>query len=592
VKSNTIRLSGILLALAGLGFCFWRAKFGIELYDEPYFLLPGLKFFPMGDALFTNEVHNGPRHYDLLNYWLLSGWMPFDVLTLRHAAIGLYALLLAIFTYVSFKNPWGPVAALTFVMCLLVDAFQMPTWSHNWWVRDALIIHQIAWTLIARKTGNAQWMLAALGGAAMGIAVIAYNPLFAGFLLVAFSIAIARWFWPAALDQKSVVAYVAGTSLVLIPHLNYLLWPEVREAWFHSMRVVASLNVYSTVTSSQKLVTTIEYLFLRKEPWIMLGLLVLSSFMPGFRKVWIGIGAIVALYFSRRFFALEHFFLVLATFVSIGFTGGTVILFRGVRHGSPALLAIGGAGVAALGMIGMASSNGVVALFWAVPLLAIPFVAFLERRAPSPGAVCTQAAVSVLMLYVCVGSVRYLLHEDKFDVAPYKCTETLQMAPLKGIRTSHERARLIGDLQKTVENRKFALSIGIPGAFFFGDVRSSINSSAVNPFVFPAELGRESLLDMIRQGRYPEIVIHERVLTWSWGMAPVVRKYDPEDPYILFSECARVRTVYDGVFFGAYEMDRGKVVDCARWAAKGSKHRDEVVRFSSLRTKAGSTSPN
>ena len=47
---------GIVLVLLGLALSVWKCQYGIDLYDETYFLPPGFKLMSLGDKPISDEI--------------------------------------------------------------------------------------------------------------------------------------------------------------------------------------------------------------------------------------------------------------------------------------------------------------------------------------------------------------------------------------------------------------------------------------------------------------------------------------------------------------------------------------------------------
>jgi len=137
------RTLGWALVLSGFAFAIWKCQFGLDLTDEAFYLAPAWKLFALGDKPFLDEVYNGPRQSDLLNYILIRPLVPFSILSLRMAAIVCYGSILLSLIYISFRKSFGLMAGMVFYICLTYDPFNMPTWSYNWWARNFFLLHHM-----------------------------------------------------------------------------------------------------------------------------------------------------------------------------------------------------------------------------------------------------------------------------------------------------------------------------------------------------------------------------------------------------------------------------------------------------------------
>ena len=122
---------GSFLCVSALIFSLWKCRYGVELYDEPFFILPGFKLLNLGHGAIVDEIHNALRQHDLLNHILIRPWLPFNILALRQASVFVYWALLVGLSVICFGKNFGLCAALVVFIFSTYDVDLNPTWSHN-----------------------------------------------------------------------------------------------------------------------------------------------------------------------------------------------------------------------------------------------------------------------------------------------------------------------------------------------------------------------------------------------------------------------------------------------------------------------------
>jgi len=581
-------LAGLLLA-SSVSFLLWRCQFGIELYDELFYLSSSFKLYLLGDVPFADELHNGLRHYDRLNSFLIQPLFSYSVLSLRMAAIFLYALTLLIFSFVCFGKRWSILSALAVSACLMFDYYLMPTWSHNWWCRNMLLLHHamilFAWSRPPSRLRTAMFGMAGVG---LALATIAYNPMIA---IGLGSLALLLILSPKEQRGSFWLPYGIGYFLVLGLDVAHFLSPAVRQDWW-----VAVSSMFSDYSSGGKISVSkpwviLDYLVRCRELWIIV---VLTAIAVPFQKIRslrstkfeiikIIISLAAAAYVSKRLVEASHTFLVLSTLVGLGFGGAAYLIFgaKDRRLLFLALISLGTAGVMA-----MSSHSTTSALFWSMPTLILPFLAFFQKayQEKAPKLLSQRLAplpIFGLILFVFVGSIQYQLSGSLFDVGVAQADSTLRMDPLNGIRTSKRRMELIEDLYQLVADQEYVLSLGLPGVFAFGNVRSAVDTTTVHPS-FPRSMGLRSLQTMINRQRIPGLVIVEKHQSWSWGRESKRVEYKADNPYIQFTLCAKTKRVASYPEFEAYQIDPSKISQCVDSLTKKARHTDGSLVSSSL----------
>jgi hypothetical protein len=562
-----------LAALAAVAVYWWRCQFGVDLTDEAFYLAPAWKLFGLGDQPFRDEIFNGVRHSDLLNFLFVRPWFSFSVLTLRRAAVITYAVILLGYTLLCFRRQLGLPSALAFVLCLTFDYFLMPTWSYNWWARNFLLLHHSCLILSSLTTkARLRALYLALSGLSFGIVIVAYNSLALAWLGTLSVLVFALWQFRVSLKESKalLLPYGAGALLPLAIDGIYCLLPQVRQSWLLSVKAMASMAEYSNHGS--KVISLLGYVLLQKDLWFLLALSFLGlhlfwkilpegvAFVP---KLWRRIVAGIALaYVAYRFQESRDVMGVLGGLVSLGFVGALMLGLSAVAHENVFLVGIVAASLLSTFGIALSSTNGALALYWGLPGLVIPFVALATPSLRTSGAWCFVAFLGVLVF----GTFTYQRTHNYYEVPPGNCDTRLTLPPLAGLKTSARRAFLVTEIERLMKDKTFALVFAeVPGPFFFSKVRPSADTIMVEPLA-AADVHRRSLHHFSEENRFPEIILKSKVRPWYWGVEHPFRHkllaYPAGDPYVRFANCVKDKTLVDYEEFVAYSVDRSKLANC------------------------------
>lgn len=102
--------------------------------------------------------------------------------------------------------------------------------------------------------------------------------------------------------------------------------------------------------------------------------------------------------------------------------------------------------------------------------------------------------------------------------------------------------------------------------FFFPGVRSSTDSVIIDAD-YQRSVAKNALARMIKEERYPELIIKAKQEAWTWGMErPNVLGYDPTYPYSVFADCAKGPTLIEEPELAIYSVKATDVANCARAA--------------------------
>lgn len=576
-------LLSLFLIVSAVVFELWRARYGVELYDEACYLINGFKMYALGDRPFAHEVSNGPRQYDLLNHYLVRPFVPYSVLFLRRAAVVVYAILLLWFVLLCFRWKVGIMAGLTYFACLTFDYFLLPTWSYNWWCRDFYLIHHCFLIMgshsLSLNRKRAFWFMAGLSA---GIAVIAYNPVSVVFVGTCALIFVSRfgsgliWQSPRQVGRF----YLLGGALLLLPHLAYLLSPAIRIDWLDALKATIGIPELNRSTSLEKSFNACLYVIRIKEFWMTLLLGVLlrvgkETFLSSRRNIGLFAAALLscALFWAIKFKIVSHPLMLARAQVGIGVAAGLWVLWQGFqkRDFAQSLMAMTALMIAFC--MATVSSNGPVALFWILPLCIVPFVAeampsaepFRGEVPPLTTAVRWGAVfnLGLVLTMLGVGAVFHKLTATYRDVPPKECTTEIKVPPLTGLLTSPRRAFLIQSLHDALQGKDFVFAWHqLPGAFYFSRARSSVDTINTD-FDLPEFFARQSLLRAKKDHRYPQLIARAKHEVWTWGMPFTnVLGYRPEYPFTRFAECVRHTTVIEIEELEVYEVDPNKVHFC------------------------------
>jgi hypothetical protein len=548
----------VLLILGSVFFLIWRCQFGVDLTDESAYLAMGFKLMSLGDRPFVDEIFIGPKNFYLLNS-LIGHFLPFSVHMLRVAAVGLYSLILLFITWMAFSGRPGVLGGLSFAACLLFDRFNMPTWSHNWWCRNFLLIHQGLLLIAAsKKNGSKRWFVFA-AGISLGTCVVVYNTLVFALALSALSLA---YFIDDEREQPSKW-YLSGALLPGLIYLGYLVKSDITYEYLRSWGATSTLEIYSKPFLSHKVFPALNSLI--TSPWwalVIVGWLIPQELGPKKMRTMLP-------------WALSVAFLVNVLALNIGQTmslflglaaGATLLLFY---HSStrPILAVLSVAGASTMLLMGVSSST-TVALFWAVPALVIPFLGFYSSENTNQAGYSLGFVCGWVFL-VLLGAFRYQIEVNYEDVAPGDAVAEVKVAPFQGLYTSERRAFLLEALSKVSGTADYALAhMAVPGTFMFGKVKSSV------PFLFedisaPPALQHQALIRMAERKRFPDVMILAKTHPWTWGIGGIIPSsivYPEWDPLARYIRCAAGEIIFSCDEFEAYRADPAKVSGCVLYA--------------------------
>ncbi|MBI3295971.1 MAG: hypothetical protein HYZ71_14690 [Deltaproteobacteria bacterium] len=515
--------AGILIAATAILFYFWRCHFGVDLVDEPAYLAPGLSLFPQGDIPFIDEMFMGPRHSHILNFWILRPLLGagFTFLSARLLAVGLYAGLLLLFTLLCFRRQWGVTSALAFSAVLLYDPFLMPTWSHNWWLRDLLLLHAI-FALLSRPL---------LAGIAYGLAVIAYFPI----ALIA----------PLLFLWHRHRRFLGAFAVTLIFYSIYLVQKGWAPAWLHSLSATHHLAPYQGIVSFSRFSSPVLALAQSRELWVFLSAgLVLPR--VGDKRIRATLMAGVCVWIFRRLFQMVSIEPSHTLYLGMGLAAGLILrnLYRWL-----ALSTIGGAWIMAI-----ASISGPLALFWLVPLLWIPFAAQTRQQRISP---LFHSLSLVLMLGAAV-SVQW---RGRFGDARLKeLNSVIKTGPWRGISTTDRRRFLVEKLGEILDSHhgEFAFITPMLPAAFASGLRPSLNTIFEDSQV-PAQFRELSALRLLH--RTPTFVIEPKTHPWTWGAGHQPLPQTP-DPLSTIAHCLRSTPLLNEPELAIHSVDPDRIEFC------------------------------
>jgi hypothetical protein len=403
---NLLRVSFWVIAALCVGGYLWRSQFSLDLTDEPFYLVQGWKLLSLGDRPFLDEIYNGPRHHDILNHLFVAPWLPYSLTTIRKAAILLYAFLLLTFCAVSFRKKLGVTAATVFSGCLIFDVFLMPTWSYNWWCRNAVILHHLFF-LFSEKypPSHRKRALIILAGLSLGIAMVAYFPLILLLPCLIFVSFLKK-------NLRNDKYYLLSISLIVVLDLLYVISPSHFSDWKWAMHAMTQLG-YSEVTSFGKIWHLLKAILGTFQFWVML----LFLFRPWTKVAWI-VDIILLLVLANNFYHYQDFTYTFDAFIALGFASALFL----VRNETNALVSA----LAALGM-GMASVNKELALFWMMPTLIVPGVVAFKNRLNSSA---EKALMLLTLTFICLGAFTHQRRNSYYDVPPGNCETVIKQAPL------------------------------------------------------------------------------------------------------------------------------------------------------------------
>jgi hypothetical protein len=570
---RNLQLSLALLCIgAVLGGYLWRCQFSLDTYDEAYYLSPAFNLMPQGDLPFRNEINNAPRHFDLLNYFLVRPWASYSVLAFRHTAVLVYAFLLLVYVLLWFRGRLGLTATVTFLACLLFDIYHMPTWSHNWWYRNLLLLHH---TFLILSFHGKKWRTAGvvLSGLMLGLVCVAYSTEIASLLLVPLVVWTARPFFKN-LDGKLPLLrfYLLASLFPIALDLAYLAWNHLGGEWWDAFKTVALIPDYSGNSTFGKGVEILHYLLIQKDLWALVLLGTIAHAVSAGRFVsprwgplfFVGTG----LYLWRRLGIIGNPSALLGGFIGWMTASAFLTLGSSLSRKDPLLFLLTTVSTITALIAAFSSHAGPVSLLWAAPSLVIPAAALLQKSLESvrtPPARILQGGVTGFIALVALGAMQSQLTTSYRDVAPKNCTRAISVPPYQGIRTNPRRAFLVDSLSRALKGKHLVLSYpNLPGVFLFPGIRSAADTTLVN-FAFPPRFDLSAIKKMILYRRYPEAVVKVRVEPWTWGNPPENVLALPEDrPLVKFSECIRGKTVLKLPEFEVFEATQDTAEACAK----------------------------
>lgn len=522
-----------------LAFCWTHAKFGVELYDEPFYLVSGFKWFAAGDRAFEHEAHNGPRQYDLFNHLLIRPFVDFSVLELRRAALLVYALILLGFTVTCFCGSIGFSALLVYCVCLGFDYFQLPTWSHNWWVRNLILLHHsFLWGAIS-QTGIKKDLLLVLAGVSVGAAGVAYHPVALG---------VVAYFVVFALFRRSVrefLPYVFAVLAVWIIDAIYLLQPKVFPFWIEALKVVREDYFSAGKITPEKLRGIVRAILLSREVWLLT--IFAGSWVS--RKGTYALLGLVMAFLIFRWNSLQYAFIPLQMYVALGIVGATCLAVKeGGKNSLSLWMPLSTLAVAF--SMAAASHNGFYALFWALPASIVPFVCWRTRQLD--GSLRMKLSHSILLLWlawIAVGSLRQMDQQTYGDAPAKRCTAEIRALPYNGIYTTSARASLIESLSWITHGKFSVLAIGIPAVYLFPGVHSPVDSTIIDPQLSP-KIALKALAKLKKSHRSLQLIVLAK------------QSYDGQHPWMTFAECVRGAMVHDREEIVAFKVNGARIETC------------------------------
>ncbi len=578
-------LSGITIALSSIVFLLWKTQFGVDLTDESFYLLPAWKLFELGDRPFVNEIYNASRLSDFLNFIFIQPWLPFSVWATRISAVVFYAFCLIVYCSTCFERGFRLICGLTFATCLLYDVFVMPTWSYNWWARNALLVHHALVIRGLRHPLSSRRFLCA--GFALGIAVIAYNTLAVVAItsIILFMVGGVLFLARVHPIRKMALPYCVGLILCLIPVTLYLCSASVRPHWLASLQAMNKLGEYTWEAGVDKFFSVLVYLKDRREARLLLFLWVLvvvaqnlnfkgrmGSFVSKYpRALAIAIVIFPLIYVAGRFGQTGDKSKIFSLYASFGLVSCLALVVWGTLRRDFAFLVIGVVSILVAITMACSSVNGRWALVWSIPLLLIPFMAEYcnDKTSSTRGSfheclyLGARQLTTLLVICVLVGAIRIQWSENYRDVGVKLCTSRVNVVPLQGLRTSERRAFLIGKISEIVDKRNFILAFdSLPGALLFSSVRSAANTIFIGVSA-PVSLSQFSLNEMVRMKRIPEVIVKSKYHPWTWGSSNNPVRYRNQEPFSDFTDCVKQKTLVSYPEFVAYLVNTSRIEKCA-----------------------------
>jgi hypothetical protein len=548
-------------AVAG---ALWKCHYGIEFFDEAFYLPPGFKMFGLGDRPFLDEINNGPRQLDILNYLLVRSIVPFSVVILRMAAVIFYAAALLSLTLVSFGANFGLMAALVFSGLVSFDYLLVTTWSHNHWCRDWMVWHT-AFLLAASKTQSQKkrpLMMAAAGGS-LAFAVIAYNTVIAAAVL-GFAVVVLLAVMRHKINFKtSWLPYALAFAVIFGADIIYCLRPDVWPYLKQALAATRSVPDYAMNSNPLKALQIILFALGRVELWFCLLAVALWK-LPASGRIYCLVGIALITLCARLCYTPEIGARALSAWIGIGLAGGLFAGWQAWTDRNSIRLVASLVPLAVIFVMGMSSSGANFAMVWAAPALIVPFIAAFANKPCVIGKFPKPATLLILgvLALATLGSVVSELTKTYHDAPPKDCTATVNFAPLRGIKTAPRRAFLLDRLNELAAPADFGFTDGaLPILFLLGNVRSSLNTIFLDER-FSSPLKEEQLRQMISRKRFPTLLIHPKRNPWEWGIGVTEVFYDPKETYHQFYECAKTKLLGSYFEFDAYATDEARVRKC------------------------------
>lgn len=565
---------GLGLIALGFGLAIWKCRFGLDLTDETFYLAPAWKMLSHGDKPFLDEVYNGPRQSDLLNYLFIRHVVPFSILWIRIAAVTLYASVVVAAVWVLFKRCSWFLGGAIFYLAVVFDVFSMPTWSYNWWARDLLILNiTCLGAAYSSQSLRHKVLLLSAAGIAVGLAAVAHNALL-GACLGSFILIFA---FRNVLKLESVWwVFIVAALIPMAADLAYLLSPNVRPGWLESLRVHQMAQQFEgSKFSFKKFIELIRVVLIVPEFWLVGALTFAVWFQGKLGKATLALAGLAILYVGYRLYQLPAFDPVQGTYhrlflgqLGLAYGAGVAILLLAFRvKDLRPFAALTLVGIVAGAIMGLTSVNHAIAIIWCAPVVLLSAGSAIALIFPRPQPELRVAGVSVLA-YLIILTTIFAFRSTYYDVSPGEATYTVTTPPFQGLQTSERRGYLLQQLEHLAKGRKFALSyVFLPGVFLLGDVRASTDTLIIS-HENSREMAVGFLRRMVSRDRLPEIIFETKLSPWTWGMpdrglyfqAPI--RYGEGDAFIAYRKCAASKVVAVFPEFEAYEIDLQKARAC------------------------------
>lgn len=538
-KLERSRIVFLLLFVASLWLAIRGCFRGIGLADEAVSIVFGWKLFPLGDKPLVTEIYSAARLFDLLNYYLLRPWVPYSVLWIRISSLLIYVACLLVFIRVFFGKFVGLTAGLLFTTCLLSITHETEWWNYNTWARNLLLLHFVFLFLYFEKKNS---KLLFVAGIAASIAFIAYLPqailaVLSTLILLSLRQKVKYYFWGFLIPLLVLGAYF----------LQAQLFPHFQNAFIE----LSQLQVYKG-SKFQKAMGLLRFVFNTPELWFIF----LTQWA---KRVKTPLFVALLIFLLARFPLISNGFETARTLVALSFAFGILLLFKSKRNNSPFLLLCSLTGMAATFTFGMASASGSDSLQWGVPALLLTFLAGEVQKSEAK-----SYLILILTLALCIGSIKRNLHLQ--DREGRELVKIENIPPLNGLHTNPRKLFLLKEVRRSVEEKDFALSYNFfPAPFYFGKVRSSLNSIVLQTEELPSLRGKH-LHWMKEQGRFPETIIRLRQMGDDWGVkSPSPIQFPEHDVFNRYTDCVKKDTLLDEPEIQILSVDPKKTQDCLNY---------------------------